>query len=81
MPVPSKLRREVYDRDEGRCTSAPDGVRCNTPHRLKLHRWVAVAHGGTNTSSNLTLHFGPYNRYQAVLDGLPMLNEVLKAWT
>jgi len=62
-------RREVYDRDGGRCTfRTPDGKRCTETSRLHLHHIKAWALGGETTAKQLTLRCRAHNQHQAELD-------------
>ncbi len=69
--VPTAVRREVYDRDDGCCTFVgEDGHVCGSRYAVQLHHRIAWAHGGSNTPQNLTLHCGPHNRLVATREGL-----------
>lgn len=46
---PSKVRREVWRRDEGKC------VRCGSRQRLEYDHIIPVVRGGSNTARNIEL--------------------------
>ena len=69
--IPARVRRAVYDRDEGRCTFVGQtGHRCGSRFGLQLHHRHAWAHGGPDTAENLTVHCSSHNKHQADRDGL-----------
>ncbi len=55
-PIPRELRREVWERDGGRC------VECGTDFDLQYDHVIPVALGGATTAENLQLLCGPCNR-------------------
>jgi 5-methylcytosine-specific restriction endonuclease McrA len=60
--IPAHVRREVWGRDEGRCTwPLHDGGRCGSTHRLELDHVVPKARGGASTADNLRLLCGAHN--------------------
>jgi len=64
--VPRSVRREVWERDGGRCTFVgTGGHRCEAREELELDHVVPVARGGLPTASNLRLLCGPHNRHAA----------------
>jgi hypothetical protein len=67
--VPAPVRKEVWRRDEGRCTFvSKDGRRCCSRHQLEFHHLLAVANGGLSTVDNVTLRCKSHNRYAAEQD-------------
>jgi HNH endonuclease len=66
--VPADVAREVYERDQGRCTFVSrDGRRCAETRWLEIehiHPWSA---GGPATSDNLCLLCRAHNQHQARL--------------
>jgi hypothetical protein len=67
--VPAAVRREVFARDQGRCTFANEhGERCRETRYLELHHLKAFAHGGENIASNLTLRCAAHNALAAEQD-------------
>jgi 5-methylcytosine-specific restriction endonuclease McrA len=67
--VPAAIRRNVFARDEARCTYADDsGRRCPETHGLELHHLMAFAQGGEHTEFNLTLRCRAHNALAAEED-------------
>jgi hypothetical protein len=67
--IPGAVRREVYERDEGRCTYADaSGRRCRETHFIELHHLKPFAQGGEHTLSNLTLRCRAHNALAAEED-------------
>ena len=67
--IPVEVRRQVWDRDEGRCTfTSRDGRRCGSAHQLEFHHRLPYAMGGAATVDNITLHCRAHNGYRADLD-------------
>src|SRR5690349_21467673 len=64
--VPAAERREVFRRDEGRCTFTDErGQRCREERYLELHHLKPFAPGGENVASNLTLRCAAHNALAA----------------
>ncbi|MES1176220.1 MAG: HNH endonuclease [Myxococcales bacterium] len=64
--VPAAVAREVYVRDEGRCTfCADDGRRCGERRLLQLDHVIPHAAGGEATVGNLRLRCRAHNLYAA----------------
>jgi hypothetical protein len=64
--IPAEVRRQVWERDGGRCTfTGPDGQRCGSRHQVELHHVIAAALGGPSTLENLTIHCKSHNRVEA----------------
>jgi HNH endonuclease len=60
--IPAHVRREVWTRDEGRCTwPLHDGGRCGSTLRLELDHIVPRARGGASTPDNLRVLCGAHN--------------------
>ena len=69
--IPARVRRAVYERDEGRCTFlGSSGHRCGSTFGVQLHHRLAWALDGTDDPDNLTIHCSVHNQYQADRDGL-----------
>ena len=67
--VPAAARREVSERDGGRCTYADShGARCRETRYLELHHLKPFAQGGANVASNLTLRCAAHNALAAEED-------------
>jgi 5-methylcytosine-specific restriction endonuclease McrA len=75
--VPAAERREVYRRDQGRCTYVDArGEQCCETHYLELHHVRPFALGGPSTASNLTLRCSAHNALAAEVDfGLQLVTE------
>jgi 5-methylcytosine-specific restriction endonuclease McrA len=56
IPIPSELRRAVFERDGGRC------VECGSNFDLQYDHVLPVAHGGATTLENLQLLCADCNR-------------------
>jgi hypothetical protein len=64
--VPATVAREVYVRDQGRCTfCADDGRRCGERRLLQLDHVVPHAEGGEPTVGNLRLRCRAHNLHTA----------------
>jgi 5-methylcytosine-specific restriction endonuclease McrA len=67
--VPAAERREVFTRDEGRCTfTDAHGQRCRETRHLELHHLKPFARAGENVASNLTLRCSAHNALAAEQD-------------
>jgi hypothetical protein len=66
--VPAHVRREVWERDGGRCQwPMAGGGLCGSTHRLELDHVVPRARGGASTAANLRVLCRPHNRHAARL--------------
>ncbi len=75
--VPARVRREVWTRDESRCTFVDDtGQRCRETCYLELHHIVPFARDGRETVENLTLRCRCHNGLAAEED----FGERAKVW-
>jgi hypothetical protein len=54
LPIPSKLKHEVNQRDRQQCTYIHNGSRCSNQRWLHLHHIKPIAIGGENKINNLT---------------------------
>jgi hypothetical protein len=60
------VRREVFERDGGRCTFTDErGVRCRETHRLEFDHIVAFGKGGGSTAQELRLRCTAHNALAA----------------
>jgi hypothetical protein len=67
--LPAALRRDVWQRDAGRCTFVDSrGLRCPSTAALEFHHRQAHALGGPSTRGNLTLRCRAHNRLAAERD-------------
>jgi hypothetical protein len=67
--VTAEVKREVHERDGGRCTYvSPDGRRCGSRWKLEFHHLDPVARGGAATVENITLRCKPHNLLAAEQD-------------
>jgi 5-methylcytosine-specific restriction endonuclease McrA len=64
--VPAAVTREVYARDQGRCTfCAEGGRRCEARRLLQLDHIIPYAEGGEHTVTNLRLRCRAHNLHTA----------------
>lgn len=64
--IPAHVKREVWERDGGRCTFAgTDGHRCTCRERIEFDHRVPVAKGGESTVENVRLLCRAHNQYEA----------------
>ena len=67
--VPAAERREVFERDGGRCSYVDShGGRCRETRYLELHHLRPFGRGGANLASNLTLRCAAHNALAAEED-------------
>ena len=62
--IPAAVRREVWRRDQGRCSYVDrhSGRRCGSRYRLEIDHIVPFALGGGAEPGNLRLHCGAHHR-------------------
>ena len=66
QPIPAAVRREVWKRDEGRCTwRGPDGQRCGSTWKVELDHLRPAALGGSSTVENLRILCRAHNTLSA----------------
>ncbi|MEP7029012.1 MAG: HNH endonuclease signature motif containing protein [Candidatus Eisenbacteria bacterium] len=64
--IPARVRRAVYEREEGRCASIDElGRRCESAFRLEFDHIVPVARGGKSVVENLRLVCRAHNQAAA----------------
>ncbi len=64
--IPAAVRREVWKRDEGRCTwCGPDGQRCGSTWKVELDHIRPAALGGPSTVENLRILCRSHNALSA----------------
>ncbi|GAO04531.1 HNH endonuclease [Anaeromyxobacter sp. PSR-1] len=64
--IPAHVRREVWERDGGRCTFLlPSGELCGSTHQLELDHIVPRAQGGPSTADNLRIRCRGHNLEEA----------------
>jgi hypothetical protein len=63
--VPAAVKREIWARDEGRCTFVGRTGRCTERGRLEIHHRVPFADGGATDVSNCCLRCACHNAYEA----------------
>jgi 5-methylcytosine-specific restriction endonuclease McrA len=67
--VPRAVRRQVWERDAGRCTFVDErGVRCRAESAIEFHHEHPHARGGPATLSNLSLRCRAHNQFEAEQD-------------
>jgi hypothetical protein len=65
--IPATVRREVYERDGGRCTHVDaQGRRCAERRYLHFEHRTPFARGGASNAENLTLLCSAHNHQAAV---------------
>ncbi len=75
--VPAHVRREVWNRDDGRCAFVGTNGRCVERGFLEFHHVIPYADGGETCAENLELRCRAHNAYEAELHfGLPMAAEI-----
>ncbi len=64
--IPAEVKRQVWRRDQGRCTKIlPDGTRCDRTKFLQHEHKLAVAKGGKSTVDNVCLLCSEHNQQAA----------------
>ena len=64
--VPPQVRRQVWERDGGRCTfTSATGKRCEARARLEFDHVTAVARGGETSVDSLRLLCRAHNQFEA----------------
>jgi 5-methylcytosine-specific restriction endonuclease McrA len=64
--ISAETRREVHQRDEGRCAFVSEsGKRCESRHRVEFDHDVPRARGGESTPENLRLLCRAHNQHKA----------------
>lgn len=66
--IPAHARREVFERDAGRCTFVDArGRPCGSTWQVEFHHRIPYACGGTHEPDNITLRCRAHNQYEADL--------------
>jgi 5-methylcytosine-specific restriction endonuclease McrA len=67
--IPARVRREVFERDEGQCAFVDaGGRRCGSSWQVEFHHRVAFAKGGLHWAGNIELRCRAHNQYEAELE-------------
>jgi hypothetical protein len=67
--IPARIRREVFERDEGRCAFVDSqGRRCDATWKVEFHRRTAYGRGGAHDLDNIELRCRGHNQYEADLE-------------
>ncbi|MFN2375642.1 MAG: HNH endonuclease, partial [Candidatus Binatia bacterium] len=67
--IPAAVRREVWQRDCGRCRYVDArGRRCGATSDVEFHHRAPFALGGRHSPENIELRCAAHNQYQADLD-------------
>jgi hypothetical protein len=67
--IPARTRREVFERDDGRCTFIDgEGHRCDSKWQVEFHHRAPYARGGTHDVDNIELRCRAHNQYEADLE-------------
>jgi hypothetical protein len=60
--IPAHVRREVWERDQGRCQFPLEGGGvCGSTYKVELDHVVPLARGGPSTTDNIRCACGPHN--------------------
>ena len=80
--IPAAVRREVWQRDEGRCAFIGRTGRCRESAFLEFHHVAPYAAGGAATADNIQLRCSSHNQYEARLFfGQSFVRERREVWT
>jgi 5-methylcytosine-specific restriction endonuclease McrA len=63
--LPAAVRREVWNREGGRCAFVGPQGRCTETGRLEFHHIVPFARGGPATPTNISLRCRAHNGYES----------------
>jgi len=78
--LPAHIRREVFERDEGRCAFVDaQGRRCQSGRQVEFHHCVPYARGGPHSVDNIELRCRAHNQYEAELEYGALFMEVRRA--
>lgn len=67
--IPARVRREVFQRDAGRCAFVDgEGRRCLSTWQVEFHHRSAFARGGTHDIEDIELRCRAHNQYEAELE-------------
>ena len=67
--VPAQVRREVFERDEGRCAFVDaSGRRCGAGWQVEFHHCVPYGRDGPHTVDNVELRCRAHNQFEAELE-------------
>jgi 5-methylcytosine-specific restriction endonuclease McrA len=67
--IPAQTRRDVFERDEGRCTFVDaEGRTCASAWQVEFHHRIPYARGGTHDPDNIELRCRAHNQYEAELE-------------
>ena len=66
--IPAEVRRQVWERDQGRCTFvSPSGERCESTEFVEYDHVVPLSQGGQSTLEGLRLMCRAHNQFEADL--------------
>jgi hypothetical protein len=65
--IPASVKREVWQRDNGRCAYTGRDGRCTERSFLEYHHVKPYAVGGASTATNIELRCRAHNAYEASL--------------
>ena len=78
--IRAHIRREVCERDEGRCAFVDaKGRRCQSGWQVEFHHCVPYARGGPHSVDNIELRCRAHNQYEADLEYGALFMEVRRA--
>jgi hypothetical protein len=79
--IPAAVRRDVWQRDEGRCAFVGRVGRCRETAFLEFHHVAPYAAGGAATSDNIQLRCRAHNQYEArLVFGDTIVRERREVW-
>ena len=82
--IPATVKREVWQRDQGRCAFIGTSGRCRETAFLEFHHVEPFAEGGLATVENIQLRCKAHNLYEASLffgDGADCVRESAAIWS
>ena len=67
--IPAQVRREVFERDEGRCAFVDgNGRRCDSAWQVEFHHRTPYGRDGPHTVENVELRCRAHNQHEAELE-------------
>jgi hypothetical protein len=67
--IPARVRREVFQRDAGRCAFVDgEGRRCGSAWQVEFHHCVPYGRDGPHTTDNVELRCRAHNQFEAEVE-------------
>ena len=63
--IPAAVRRDVWERDQGRCAFVSAAGRCTETGRIEFHHRVPYADGGESSVANIEIRCTAHNQHEA----------------